>query len=116
MPDFVYSARGPSGQKHEGVVSAQDHAAAVSELGDRGLVPLQVREADSAAKSRQSWYICIGTVLPPVGRFASKRCASFSAAPSSGQPVFQFQIGRRCRRHHPEGDRRCDVGRVVGSA
>ena len=44
MPDFSYTARGPSGQKHEGVVSAQDHAAAVSELGDRGLVPLQVRE------------------------------------------------------------------------
>ena len=44
MPDFSYTARGPSGQKHEGVVSAQDHAAALSELGDRGLVPLQVRE------------------------------------------------------------------------
>ena len=44
MPDFSYTARGPSGQKHEGVVSAQDHAAAVSEIGDRGLVPLQVRE------------------------------------------------------------------------
>ena len=38
MPDFVYTARGPSGQKHEGVVSAQDHAAAVSELGDLSLI------------------------------------------------------------------------------
>ena len=43
MPDFAYIARAPSGQKQEGVVSAPDQAAAVNELGDRGLVPLQVR-------------------------------------------------------------------------
>ncbi|MAV55259.1 MAG: hypothetical protein CMJ28_04810 [Phycisphaerae bacterium] len=44
MPDFVYVARNTSGQKQEGVVSAPDHSAALSELGDRGLVPIQVRE------------------------------------------------------------------------
>mgnify|MGYP001333404742 CR=1 FL=1 len=62
MPDFSYTARGPSGQKHEGVVSAQDHAAAVSELGDRGLVPLQVRERPRRRRRRLGLRLAVAFV------------------------------------------------------
>ena len=80
MPDFSYTARGPSGQKHEGVVSAQDHAAAVSELGDRGLVPLQVRERTRRRGRGRGWHVGFGALLPSVGRFASQRRSSLAGS------------------------------------
>lgn len=51
MPTFSYTARNPKGQQVSGMLTAENHQAALRALDDRQLFPIQVREGGTADQS-----------------------------------------------------------------
>ena len=106
MPDFSYTRVALRGRSMR-VVSAQDHAAAVSELGDRGLVPLQVRErtrrrgrgrvgTSALARFIVSWQICFAAAfLSYAARLLANQSSNAKLAAAADDITQRVTEGRR---------------------